>query len=851
MEVIKHLIFLLVLEIIILQLEFNNYYMKLSRYSVFSILMLLLLSLFLNPTINAQSSILKDINLLTLNNDSTNVIREITLSNVNEEIENTDNLIIKYENKNNSINSPEHTINRFVNLNAYIEQQGKEFKNFNPDNLSSFFLTNAQFTWAQFKKDLINDKKSIQKSIRETQIIQNYILQRIEIWKKSLPSIKKSLSPHILKRINNNTAELIKINRSYNDRIKTLLITENKIIEDLIYVETILEEITYTLRKHQTEIFKQNSDNIFSVNYKDSYTGSIKERIKLAIHENTKTLSYFYANVTNNIINYLFLSILLFSYLIFIRNKYLSLNITDDIPGHKSVSRLLINKPISSSVAILLVLWLVTIPYTPLFISKTLFLIILLSLLIAMSDYYDQYAKKITITITVLIIFNNLEMFAWYFGEYSRLYLLLETSIAIFLTLRFAIPNYKNNPKNISNSNLYKFNRLLTPIIFGLFIIAFFANIIGYTNLAIYTIKLSVYLGITTIIVFGFYRIINSIIQASVSVLYLYLPDLVNKYSELIISKSKKYLSFIMIIIWILTILEISEFDNFTDKFIVDLLISPITIGSLVFSISSLLLFTFVIYLTFILTRFTKEILEKEILAKSKLKRGMPAAISLGTRSIIVFFGVLISLSVSGMDLSKVSIIMGALSVGIGFGLQNVVNNFISGVILVYEKPIQEGDTVEVDNLLGKVTDMGIRASRVLTYDGAEVVVPNSNLTSNQLINWTLSDNKKRMAVNVGTAYGTDPNKVLEILKKVANEHQNVLSFPEPLPLFEGFGDSSLDFRILFWVHFEEGFTTKSDIAIGIYNAFAENGIEIPFPQVDLHVKDIVGNNSNNKELSH
>jgi len=815
--------------------------MKISKYSIISILLIVLTTFSFSSILSAQTSILKDLSLINLNNDSTNLTSNITLSNVNEEIENTDNLIIKYEhNKNNSSNQ-ENTINKFVDLNAYIEQQGKEFKDFNPDNLSTFFLTNAQFTWTQFKKDLINDKKNIQKNIREAQTIQNYILQRIEIWKKSLPKIRKSLSPHILKRINNNTYELKRINSSYNNRIKTLLITENKIIEDLIYVETVLEEITYTLRKHQTEIFKQNSDNIFSVNYKDSYQGSVKERIKLAIHENTKTLSYFYANVTSNIINYLFLSFLLFSYLIFIRNKYLSLNITDDIPGHKSVFRLLINKPISSSIAILLVLWLITIPYTPLFISKTLFLIVLLSLLIAMSDYYDNYAKRITLTITVLIVFNNLEMFAWYFGEYSRLYILLETSIAIFLTLRFVIPKYRNNPKKNSNSNLYKYTKILTPIIFGLFIIAFFSNIIGYTNLAIYTIKLSVYLGITTIIMFGFFRIISSVIQASVSVLYLYLPDLVNKYSDLIINKSKKYLSYTMIIIWVLTILEISEFDNFTDKFIINLLTSPINIGSLNFNISSLLLFSFVVYLTFIFTKFTKEILEKEILAKSKLKRGMPAAISLGMRSFIVFFGVLISLSVSGMDLSKVSIIMGALSVGIGFGLQNVVNNFISGVILVYEKPIQEGDTVEVDNLIGKVTDMGIRASRVLTYDGAEVVVPNSNLTSNQLINWTLSDNKKRMAVNVGTAYGTDPNKVLEILKKVANEHPNVLNYPEPLPLFEGFGDSSLDFRILFWVHFEEGFTTKSDIAIGIYNAFAEDGIEIPFPQVDLHVKDIVG----------
>ncbi len=206
---------------------------------------------------------------------------------------------------------------------------------------------------------------------------------------------------------------------------------------------------------------------------------------------------------------------------------------------------------------------------------------------------------------------------------------------------------------------------------------------------------------------------------------------------------------------------------------------------------------------------------------------------------IFVFtFGTLIALSSTGMDLSKIGIILGALSVGIGFGLQNVVNNFISGFILVYEKPIQEGDTVEVGNLLGRVSNIGIRASNVITYDGAEVVVPNSNLTSNQLINWTLSDNKKRIEVKVGAAYGSDPNEILKLLVKVVLEHPKVLPNPKPLSLFVGFGDSSLDFKVLFWVHFQDGFETHSDVAIAIYDTFKENNIQIPFPQMDLYVKE-------------
>ena len=131
---------------------------------------------------------------------------------------------------------------------------------------------------------------------------------------------------------------------------------------------------------------------------------------------------------------------------------------------------------------------------------------------------------------------------------------------------------------------------------------------------------------------------------------------------------------------------------------------------------------------------------------------------------------------------------------------------------------------------------IGIRASNVVTYDGAEVVVPNSNLISNQLINWTLSDNKRRVEIKIGVAYGADPNVILKLLKKVALDNDEVLKDPEPRALFDEFGDSSLNFRLLYWVPFESGIGTKSDISIGIYNILAENNIQIPFPQVDVHM---------------
>jgi small-conductance mechanosensitive channel len=352
-----------------------------------------------------------------------------------------------------------------------------------------------------------------------------------------------------------------------------------------------------------------------------------------------------------------------------------------------------------------------------------------------------------------------------------------------------------------------------------------------------YCVKLGVYTGVISLLVHGFYRISNSVIHASVDVLNIYYPEIVRKYGDTILNNSGRYLKFILGFIWISGILRISEIYEIISASIVKLFTNKVNIGSLSFSLGKLVLFIGVLYFTFLLARFTKRIFEREILARHKMKRGMAASISLTIRIFIVFFGTLIALSLSGLDFSKIGIIAGALSVGIGFGLQNIVNNFISGLILVYEKPVQEGDTIEVDTLLGRVSNIGTRSSTITTYDGAEVVVPNSNLISNQLINWTLSDNRKRVEIKVGTSYNSNPHQVLQLLSEAALSNERVLRDPEPRPLFLGFGDNSLNFRLLFWVHFEEGLATQSDVALKIFDILKENNIEIPFPQLDLHIK--------------
>ena len=267
--------------------------------------------------------------------------------------------------------------------------------------------------------------------------------------------------------------------------------------------------------------------------------------------------------------------------------------------------------------------------------------------------------------------------------------------------------------------------------------------------------------------------------------------------------------------------------------------------GTFKIFVREILAFVLTILGSMLLARIVCLLLDEEFLPRLELKRGLDYAITTMTRYIILLVGFSMALFAAGLDLSKATLLAGAFGVGIGFGLQNVVNNFVSGLILLFERPIQVGDAIELDSLLGKVTSIGIRASTVRTFQGAEIIVPNGDLISKQVVNWTLSNRQRRVEIEVGVAYGTDPQKVLDLLLQVAQANPRVDSDPEPTAVFIGFGDSSLNFQLRCWVTLlEEGVQLGSDLRVQVDLALKREGITIPFPQRDLHIRSNVASSA-------
>jgi small-conductance mechanosensitive channel len=232
-------------------------------------------------------------------------------------------------------------------------------------------------------------------------------------------------------------------------------------------------------------------------------------------------------------------------------------------------------------------------------------------------------------------------------------------------------------------------------------------------------------------------------------------------------------------------------------------------------------------------------VLREELLSRIRLARGVPDMIATSLYYVLLLLTFLVSLSAAGVQLDKLTVLTGAFGVGVGFGLQNLVNNFVSGLVLQFERPIRVGDILEVGNLSGEVRRIGIRASMMRTFQGAEVVIPNSTFISNQVVNWTLSEAIRRVDLQVPVAYGTAPERVLELLVEVARRHPEVLRSPEPEAFFLGFGASTLDFILMFWADQNTHYRLRSEVAVAVNAALREAGIEAPLPRQEIRVRSM------------
>lgn len=263
-----------------------------------------------------------------------------------------------------------------------------------------------------------------------------------------------------------------------------------------------------------------------------------------------------------------------------------------------------------------------------------------------------------------------------------------------------------------------------------------------------------------------------------------------------------------------------------------------VTINQTPITPASLIIFTLIILAAIFLTRIFTRLVFDRILKKFYLKDGVRYTLRRLTEYTLHLVGIIVAFQFVGINLSGLAVVFGLLSVGIGFGLQNVTANFVAGLVLLFERPIRIGDRVTVGDVEGDVEEISMRATKVRTLNNISIIVPNSQFTSSNIVNWSYGDLRIRLDIDVGVSYGSDLDLVLRSLKEVALECPKVLKDPEPEVLLREFGESSWNMRLRLWIDNPTGHhQIRSDINCAIVRKFRENGVEIPFPQRDLHVR--------------
>ncbi len=759
-----------------------------------------------------------------------------SIVDINFEIEQTERTLSKLENSLVSTSFELDIDSLLRKKNKFLKKEATDFNNYNPHNLSKFFLENSFRAWNGHQKELLNWKKIVNEKLSATQEGINTLKKEREIWHRSLVNIKKTkgVPIQLLNRVSKLIVKIDKVQSEFIKQKKKFIIWEDKVTDLILFSNDVIEKITALQDHLRDNLFVADKEPMWKVTLFKEDIFPIDEKVQKALHDNSKTVINFLSQQT--FVGLALVLVLIVVSFFFLRKSYNKLGYDKETPGFVNANKIFNIHWFASSFFLVLIASLLFLPIIPLSLSAVLTMLMLWSVFYILPEFMGKQGKIRIFMIFAIFFINEMEIFMWYFRSLARFYILVESMLGIFLVYYYGTNRLNKQTEKVSPfvHNVFR----LSIVLLALFISAFIGNLFGYVNLSVFLLKIAAKSATIVLIIYSVHKILEIIINAGCEVGRVSKTTFLKDYWDSIQKRLIQALNFLAVFFAIKLILESMEVYRTIYSSITDVLVYNIKIGTITLSLGGVIGMILIFIVSFSIASIIRVVFETHEYITNKLSKGLSFAISSTIRYLIIIFGVVLGLAYAGVDMSKFGLLAGALGVGIGFGLQNIVNNFISGLILLYERPVEVGDIIEVGQLMGEVKSIGVRASRVKTYDGAEVVVPNGNIISNDLINWTLSDNKRRVDIRIGVAYGSDPNEVLKLLQQTAVEHNKVLVDPPPRPLFIEFGDSSLNFRLLCWTHFEEGLGVKSDIFTAIYNALADAGIEIPFPQVDLHIKD-------------
>ena len=699
------------------------------------------------------------------------------------------------------------------------------------------YLNNKKVYWEKFANVLDVENSMLASNIKILNDFKQDFNDEINVWENTKTAIKREdVDPSVVKRVIELISQLegvVNKVQKKNDKMLAMLDQTTQLGVNLVEY---IDRINVELDSKKKEVFVQDQPSIFSISFTDSSNWQFVEPILFFYQIEVVELGNYIKESYSYLAFQLLVIIVLIVIFSIIKKRIRNENISNNTIYKQMLVRIF-SRNISAALILGLFASILIFPNRPELFKDITILITTFPLLIIASTLIDRKFYLYLYLFGVLIYLRLVYTLFAPDNLYSTITMIIVALIEIFLLWKLAKYFYKNP---LSRKVLNNFLLLLIIVNLGFSIVGLLAVVFGATMLSSMTLGIpisNVFIGIlffTTAIIF------NGLTEMAIESAYLQKLNFIKLYRVYLRKRIVSIINLLAITLWLWTMLKIMNIQEAIFNAVITFFTDEIKIGSAEFALWDIVVFILVIWLSIVISKMVRILLEQDVLNKVKLGKGVSYTIAMLVRYSIITLGIVLAVAAAGIPVSNLTVLIGAFGVGIGFGLQNIFNNLVSGFILLFERPIQIGDTIEVGQLqlTGIVKSIGIRSSNIRTFDGAEVIVPNGHLISNEVVNWTLSDRRRRIEIIAGVAYGSDPHKVRELLIKILNDHPEIIDDPVATVLFNNLGESSLDFRMLFWISdSSDWILVRSEVMFSVHDELKKAGITIPFPQMDLHLR--------------
>lgn len=687
--------------------------------------------------------------------------------------------------------------------------------------------TNYGSSLKQYQGVVKNRSEEISKIINDLY----YDLNRWELTKKELE--ERSENKDVSKSIDEVIKALEDIMKSAHTRLDTIFLTQKKITDLILIIDEEISNIEFAEGQRRKDYFVLDHAPIWeggkSMVSNDSIEPATLSSATLIIEgikqNRNQFLDFFHLNIKTFVLQIIFL-IFLLGFLI-AANRKLKKNILTLKNPVEIQARTILKHPILTTLSVgILVSAFFYNSMVPAYAEFHVMIVLFATVLLLPKVTDSKFSSFLWLLFAVYIL-NTFEAFIGVKANLVRWLLIIDAlllSMSLFRGRKIVV----DNPEKFSQ--ILKPFKFISILYITLLIISIVANVIGMVALSNYITK-------AVLVSLSFGMIIYLAVKVFTSIFILIFKFRASTNIQTITAmvnathqRIRPLFNFIGLVFWLFFTISGFELYDLLVNWFNEMMALKWAIGEMTISLGGILAFVGIFVFTLLISKIAATLFQDEWMV-NVLPRGIAPAISLVLRIVVIALGLYAGFSAAGVDLSKLGFILGALGVGIGFGLQNVVLNFVSGLILAFERPINLGDTIEVDMEMGVVTNIGVRSSNIRAYSGAEVIIPNGDLISKKVINWTLSNRNRRSKVPMKTSPDADPEKVINLFNKIALDHPNTSPEPPPKTYFYGYGpDGNLNFALLYWTTFSDTLKTDSAIALQIFKALKEEGIQAPAP---------------------